>query len=220
MKLVYVISLFNLLFIHVMHAQSLNDSALYNPGIYLIESSATLNDYKNAAGYFEQMASQYPEQWLAWYYTGLCYIRASDKEEEVTSKDKLLDRAQPFIDSAFTLNPAEPELHVLQAFLYQTRIQVSPVSRGLSFSKKADVSLKKAIAGDPDNPRAWSLIAYNVFYTPVPFGGGPKKALPLFIKAKEKFTTYKTYLPFMPRWGESENQQMIIDCRKTIKQES
>jgi hypothetical protein len=111
----------------------------------------------------------------------LCYIRASDKEVDVTSKDKLLDKAQPLIDSAFTLSSDEPELNVLQAFLYQARIPVNPLIRGLSFSKKADVSLKKALAGDPDNPRAWSLIAFNIYYTPVPLGGGPQKALPLFI---------------------------------------
>jgi tetratricopeptide (TPR) repeat protein len=218
MKSWYAISLFSLLFINVLHAQSINDSAKYNPGIYLFESSTTSNDYKNAAGYFEQLILQYPEQWLAWYYTGLCYIRASDKEVEVTAKDKLLDKAQPLIDSAFTLNPTGPELHILQAFLYQTRIQVNPVGRGFSYSRKADVSLKKAVAGDPENPRAWSLIAFNVYYTPVPFGGGPQKALPLFIKAKEKFTMYKPALTFMPRWGETENQQMIIDCRKAVKQ--
>jgi hypothetical protein len=94
-------------------------------------------------------------------------------------------------------------------------MQVNPELRGVSFSQKADASLKRALATDPGNPRAYSLIGYNVYFTPVIFGGGAKKALPLFLKAKEKFTSFVPVLPFSPDWGKPENLQMINTCNSS-----
>ena len=217
MKALYTILLINLIIVTNLHPQSFNDSTLYNPGIRLLEGSTTMDDYKNAASYFEQLASQNSEQWLALYYAGFSYIKASYKAQEDKLKDGLIDIAQPLIDKALILKPEEPELQVLQAFLYQARIQVNPEMRGLNYSLKADGILKKAVAADPVNPRAWSLMAFNIYYTPTAFGGGAKNALPVFIKAKEKFLSFSPLLPFMPTWGEPENQQMIVKCKKVIK---
>jgi len=64
----------------------------------------------------------------------------------------------------------------------------------------------------------WSLMGYNVFHTPAIFGGGAGKALPLFLKARERFSSFRPSLPFMPVWGEPENQEMIAKCNKSLKQ--
>ncbi len=45
-------------------------------------------------------------------------------------RDAMLDKAQPLIDKALKKNPKESEMMVLQAFLYQSRIQVNPPMRG------------------------------------------------------------------------------------------
>jgi hypothetical protein len=87
----------------------------------------------------------------------------------------------------------------------------------LNYSRKADSWLKKAIAADPMNPRAHFLMACNVYYTPVLFKGGSENALPLFLKARERFRSYTPALPFMPDWGGTENQQMINKCKPSKK---
>jgi hypothetical protein len=197
--------------------QELSDSSFYNPGIRLIRLAKTAEDYNAAAAYFENLTVQKPGQWLALYYTALCYIHASYKVGSDKAKDALMDKAQPCIDHAFRLKPEEPELAVLQAFLYQSRIQINPEIRGMSYSMKADACLKKAAAEEDGNPRAWSLMGYNIYHTPAIFGGGAQKALPLFLKAKDKYQTFRPVLPFMPEWGEPENQQMIVECRKFIQ---
>jgi hypothetical protein len=197
--------------------QEIRDSSFYNPGLLKIQYAKTAGDYELAAAYFEDTAGGRKVQWLGLYYAALCYIQASYKVGPDGAKDELLDKAQPRINNAFKLKPGEPELMVLQAFLYQSRIQVKPEMRGMSYSMKADGNLKKAAAVDDGNPRAWSLMGYNVFHTPAVFGGGPEKALPLFLKAREKYLSFKTSLPFMPRWGEPENQQMITECKKALK---
>ena len=199
------------------HSQQLADSAVYNSGIFMIRNAKTTNDFKLAADYFENLSAQNPSHWLSLYYAALCYIQASHKVEEDRQRDGMLDKAQPLIDKAGKKNPEEPEIFVLQAFLYQSRIQVNPQLRGMSYSSKAETSLKKATAADDKNPRAWSLLGYNLFFTPSLFGGGPEKALPLFEKARDKFHTFKPLMPFYPRWGEPENQHMIAECRNSVK---
>jgi tetratricopeptide (TPR) repeat protein len=192
------------------------DSAAFAGGLQRIAGARTEKDYVDAAAYFERL----PEAdvpWLNKYYAALCYIQASYKATADKQKDALLDKAQPLIDKAFQLNPTEAELFVLQAFLYQSRIQINPTMRGMSYSSKADASLKKATAIDDANPRAWSLMGYNVFHTPAAFGGGPQKALPVFLKAREKFRTFKVKNAFMPDWGKPENEQMIKTCEISIK---
>jgi len=197
--------------------QVMSDSSFYYQGIRMIAQAKTAGDYKMAASYFEDFGGRKPVQWLELYYAALSYIHASFKTETDKTKDELMDKAQPLIDRAFSLKPEEPELMVLQAFLYQSRMQINPVMRGLTYSMKADASLKKAAEADAGNPRAWSLMGYNIFYTPAAFGGGPHKALPYFLKARDKYLSFSPALPFMPKWGEPENQEMIAECKKSIK---
>lgn len=197
-------------------AGEITDSAAYASGLDLIGKARTESDYVQAASYFERL----PEQGLPWlnrYYAALCYIQASYKATSDKQKDVLLDKAQPLIDKAFQFNAKEPELFVLQAFLYQSRIQVNPQMRGMSYSMKADANLKKATALDDSNPRAWSLMAYNVYHTPAAFGGGPQKALPVFQKAQGKFQIFKPIHRLMPNWGEPENSRMIATCKLSSK---
>ena len=184
----------------------------------MIGKAKNASDYMRAAGYFEELTGRMADQWLVPYYAALCYIQASYKEAGEKSKDALMDKAQLHIDKGFNLEPGEPELMVLQAFLYQSRIQVNPEMRALTYSRKADANLKQAAATDDGNPRVWSLMGYNVFHTPAVFGGGASKALPLFLKARDRFRSFKPRLPFMPVWGEPENQEMIAECNKSLNQ--
>jgi tetratricopeptide (TPR) repeat protein len=215
-KTVFVFFMLNGIFGSI-HSQQLADSALYNPGISMIRNSRTATDFKQAAAYFEDLSENNPSHWLSLYYAALCYIQASHKLQEDKERDAMLDKAQPLLDKAGKKKSKEPEILVLQAFLYQSRIQVNPQLRGMSYSSKAESSLKKATEADDSNPRAWSLLGYNLYYTPALFGGGPEKALPYFEKARDKFINFKPLMPFYPTWGKSENQQMIADCRNAVK---
>lgn len=199
------------------HSQQLADSAVYDSGIIMIRNAKSASDFKMAATYFENLSAQNPTHWLSLYYAALCYIQASHKVEEDKQRDDMLDKAQPLIDRAGKNKPSEPELFILQAFLYQSRIQVNPQLRGMSYSSKAENNLKKATAADERNPRAWSLLGYNLYFTPALFGGGPEKALPMFEKARDKFRTFRPSMPFYPNWGEPENQHMIVECRNSAK---
>jgi hypothetical protein len=214
-RLICIIVFF--LFISNVKSQILLDSAYYNKGLRMIASSKSVQDYINAASYFDALAYKKEDEWLAPLYAALSYTLASYFDSDVTKKDALCDKAQVYIDSANMRHPDIAELTSLQAFLYQARIEVSPKERGLEYALKADAQIKKAETANPNDPRAYFLYAMNVFYTPEIFGGGPKKALPLFEEAALKFENFVPKYPFSPHWGKQQNQDMIAKCKKMLE---
>jgi len=198
-------------------AQTLLDSAVYNKGLHMIESSKTYQDFEAAGNYFDVLTNRKKDEWLAPLYSALSFILASFREPDTKLKESLCDKAQSYVDTSRMRHPDISELASMQAFLYQARIDVSPMERGLEYSLKADSEIKKAEAANPGDPRAYFLYAMNVYYTPKIFGGGPENALPLFEQAAEKFNEFVPKMSFMPHWGKQQNLDMISKCRKAEK---
>jgi tetratricopeptide (TPR) repeat protein len=173
----------------------------------------TQADFQNVANQFELIANKEKSEWLPLYYAAQSTILMVYKGEEKDKIDSYLDYAQKFIDKALVISENESEIHVLQGFLYQARIGVSPMSRGQKYVALAQASFEKAKALNPENPRVYYLMALNVFNTPKMFGGGKKNALPLFLQAKQKFDTFKPASLVLPNWGAKHNQEMIDKCQ-------
>jgi hypothetical protein len=212
-----IIILFGVLLFINSEAQTLMDSAVYNKGLRMIEHSKTYQDFERAGNYFDDLTRTKKDEWLAPLYSALSFILASFREPDSKQKEALCDKAQTYIDTSRMRHPDISELASMQAFLYQARIDVSPMERGLEYSLKADGEIKKAEAANPGDPRAYFLYAMNVYYTPKIFGGGPGKALPQFEMAAEKFDAFVPKMSFMPHWGKQQNLDMIAKCRKEEK---
>ena len=194
-------------------AQTMMDSAVYNKGLRLLESAKTWQEFEKAGNYFDVLTTKKHDEWLAPLYSALSFILASFNETDGKIKDMLLDKAQVYIDTSWARQPDISELSSVQAFLYQARIDVSPMERGLIYSQRADVEIKKAEAANPGDPRAYFLYAMNVYYTPKIFGGGSQKALPLFEQTALRFDAFVPKMPFMPHWGKQQNLNMISKCK-------
>lgn len=203
-----------ILFTGSVFAQTETDSAAYMKGVAILNQAKTSSEFLNVANYFDTLSKDLPRQWLAPYYSGLAYVLAGQATGNKKQTDQFLDVAQKKVDLSSKLKPDEPEIDVLQAFLYQVRLMVDPQNRAISFSKKAETSLKKALASDPENPRAYFLMGNNIYYTPPIFKGGPKNALPVFLKARGKFQGYGSKLSYMPAWGKQQNEEMIKICKE------
>lgn len=211
MKKSILLFLTGILSSHLIFSQTENDSLVYKRGILMLDSARNSAQFLESATYFEKISAEYPEHWLATYYAALSYILAA-RNSHGANADHFLDKAQEYIDKSIFIKSDESENHVLQAFLYQSRLSVDSQGRSLNFSQKAEASLKKAMAGDSSNPRAYFLMANNIYHTPPVFKGGAKNALPVFIKAKEKFRSHTPRLSFAPDWGEEQNEEMIKLC--------
>ncbi len=168
-------------------------------------------DLVNMANQFQRIAGVEKDEWLPRYYAAYCFVTSTLYGElSEDEKHRKLDMAQTEMDILSERFPAESEIHVLQAFLYELRI--TDISKGMKYSGMANEELAQAEKMNPENPRIYYLRGTNTFHTPKMFGGGPESAKPLFEKAAAKFETFKLQNNLYPDWGKEHNIQMLSQC--------
>ena len=181
------------------------------------KKAKTIEQYQATANSFERISNIDKSKWLPSYYVAHVYIIMSFVEKDSDMRDKYLDKAQTFIDNCQKIVKNESEVYVLQGFLYQARISVSPMLRGMKYSAKASEALNKAIKINKDNPRAYYLLGQNLFHTPSMFGGGADAAYPYLTKAKAKYAIFKPKSDISPNWGEKATLKLLEYCNKEKK---
>ena len=169
--------------------------------ITLVENASGQKEFLEAAGRFERIAGAEKTRWMPYYYGAYALVVMSFEVEDGNEKDRVLDRAQALIDSAMTLCPGESEIHVLQAFLYPSRILVDPMGRGMLYMEKIYASLETARALNPENPRTYFLEGVNKLNLPPAMGGGAEVARPVLEKAALMFSQFVPEDPLWPSWG-------------------
>lgn len=181
-------------------------SATYKAGMkkQMAQFSAakTKTEFLKAAGNFETLGASEKKEWLPFYYAGLCQAIASF-EAEKKDIDGLCDKGDKLAKLADSLSPANTEVEVLKAMLAAARLTVNEKQRGQKYGSMVTKHANTAIKLDENNPRAYLLKGRALLYTPPAFGGGAKKARPVFEKALEKFKTDKPQ-EFYPTWGKDE----------------
>lgn len=170
--------------------------------IGMMEQTSDPDHYLESASRFERIATAEKSRWMPYYYASYSLIVMSFDETDGTHKDQVLDRAQELLDSAFELESQESELHVLQAFLYPSRIMVDPMARGMELIGKMFTSLETAKSLNPENPRTYFLEGVNKLNLPPSMGGGAELARPILEEAVSKFETFSNDNPLWPKWGE------------------
>jgi len=134
-------------------------------GLTAIDSASTPKDFENTTFLFQQISSVEPDKWLPVYYTAMSYVLASYTEEQENGeqKDAYLDKAEKELEKMKTMVPNESEVYALESFYYTARLIVNPMARGMKYSGLSNKSIAKALALNPNNPRAKQLeIANNV----------------------------------------------------------
>ena len=177
----------------------------------------TIPEYVEVANQFERISNIEKGEWLPLYYASFAYILISFRETENAKKDQYLDQAQKYLDQAMAIDPNESELHMLQGFLYPSRINIDPMTRGIALVAVMNKSLDKALELNPDNPRVFYLRATMTFHTPEAYGGGAAKALPLFQVADEKFRIFKPKTTISPNWGKEMNDSELKSVQEMMK---
>jgi tetratricopeptide (TPR) repeat protein len=177
----------------------------------------TVPEYVEVANQFERFSNIEKGEWLPFYYASFAYIMISFRETENAKKDQYLDQAQKYLDQAMAINPTESELHMLQGFLYPSRINIDPMTRGMTLVAVMNKSLDKALELNPDNPRVYYLRATMTFHTPEAYGGGASKAFPLYLAADEKFKKFKPKTAISPNWGKEQNDAELNSVQELLK---
>jgi hypothetical protein len=177
-------------------------TAAMKSAIGMMEQASQPAEFVECANSFERIATAEKSRWLPYYYASYSLIVMSYDETEGERRDQVLDRAQELLDQAMELEPEESELHVLQAFLYPSRIMVDPMGRGMTYIEQMFTSLETARKLNPENPRIYFLEGVNKLNLPPSMGGGAGVAKPILEKALSKFETFTNEDLLWPAWGE------------------
>ena len=158
---------------------------------------------------FEEIALNYPDQWLPSYHASRILVTSSFEESDYSKSDALLDRAKLSLDKVLKMAPDESEAQVLEALYYIGLMSVDPSTRGQLYYEDVVAAIQKSLSLNPENPRAYLLDGLMTSNMPEFMGGGPEAAKPIFLEAAEKFKIYQNEDPFWPTWGEDLNQNEL-----------
>lgn len=178
-------------------------------GITTTDSAKTAENFTDAANYFERIATAEQKEWLPNYYAAFNYLNsAMVGTQSGETKDAIYDKAMVFADKADVLMPNNSEVHALKAYIVFMKMAVSPQARAMTMIPQSAALTEKAIALNPENPRAYLMKGQQLFYTPEAFGGGKAKAKPVLMVAAEKFDNFKA-VGLAPNWGKGRCQGLL-----------
>ncbi|RSK48769.1 hypothetical protein [Hymenobacter rigui] len=195
-------------------AQAATPAATTASDAYAAQLGATIQELMSTGdpaqlklvyGKLERAAAVAPQDWLPRYYQAYarvvtCFVT----QEGDDSKDKYLDQADAALKEARKLGGDESELLVLQAYIGQGRMMVSPMTRFATYGSQVGLCLSQAKKLNPANPRLYLVMGNNVYFTPEQFGGGAEAAKPLYDEAQARFATFKPATALSPNWGERQ----------------
>jgi len=195
----------------VMNGQSRYEKEMQS-ALDSLNSSEELQDFKKVVNKFEQISRVEKDKWLPHYYVGYVYTVMTYFDKDTESRDLALDKAQEYVEKARRLKPKNEEISILQAYIYQSRFFISPMTRLTTFVKSSK-AIAKVVELYPDNPRANLLQGIQFFHKPSFLGGGSNKAKPFFKKAEKLFTNDESKNLFYPNWGRETNKYYSDKCK-------
>lgn len=190
-------------------AQDERYTAAMQKGMAQLREATSTEDMTAVVNHFERVAQAESEEWLPGYYAAYTLSMQSFMTENGEEKDDLLDKAQEWIDHIQPMAPEESEILVMQAMIYQARIQVDFMARGAEMSMLQASTLAEAEELNPENPRVFLLRGQNTYYTPEFFGGGAEAAKPILETAKAKFEAFETENELAPAWGNGRLEYLL-----------
>lgn len=185
--------------------------------IQIMDKAMNIGQLQQAANFFMDMADQHPTDWLPSYYAAYCYTLMSFMEKQKLLKDKYLDDAQLAIDQAQKVAAKNSEILVVQAYIYQMRLEVNPMERMEEYGTMANVTLENAEKLDPDNPRIYYIRAQNMFFAP---DASRQDACEVVSMAQAKYVTFEPENELSPKWGVAMTDFMAYKCQELYWQKT
>jgi tetratricopeptide (TPR) repeat protein len=193
------------------------DTAYYSvlrKGINVSNQGYSSENFLELANTCERIIAVKPGQWLPHYYCAYAYINMSFIEKNTDTKNAYCEKAKTLIEKAFTINPSESELNVLEALLCYAVMEINPMVNGLIYLPKANKALEIAKTINPGNPRIYYLNGKSTMYMPEFLGGGKKAAYPILKQALELYNKFIPETNLHPDWGKGSTVELLYECKK------
>ena len=167
-----------------------------------------------ASDLFERIASAEKSSWLPNYYVALVNATSSFQTTDKEKVSALLNKAQSALDIEFMKNPNNVELLVLQAMIDTGWVVFDPMTNGMKLTGKIMETYGKALAIEPNNPRAvFGKAEYEIGGAKY-FGTDTKPMCAEIDRAIDLFGKFKPETPFSPKWGLERALEAQIECKK------
>lgn len=187
--------------------------AAMQKNIQLVYEADTLPELQQAANAFERIASAEKTKWEPYYYAAFAYVMMSNYDTDANKRDQFLDMATTSITKAKDLVPNESEVIAMEGFIYMMRLTIDPGTRGPRYAGLSMQTFEKALAVNPDNPRALALKAQMEYGSAKFFGSSTEPACNTNKLAITKFDTFKPANVLSPQWGKKMTEVMLTNCQ-------
>lgn len=177
-----------------------------------IYHASSIEQYQIAVNKIERIGAAEKTRWEPFYYAGFGYIMMANLELDARKKDQYLDQALASVGKAKNLVEKESEVIALEGFVFMMRVTIDPASRGAEFAPRAMETFAKALALNPENPRAMVLSAQMQYGTAQFFGSSTQEPCENVKKAMVKFNSVYSSTPLAPQWGKAMAESLAGQC--------
>lgn len=163
---------------------------------------------------FERIAQAEKGEWIPLYHAANVLISGQFSIEDQTERNAMLEKAKGIIAEAHQRSENNSEIITLEGLLYTGYVSMDPGTYGMKYSSKIMQLHSKAVALNPDNPRALANKIEYEMGTAAFFGND---SAPFCKQMKEiipKFENQKLSAPFAPSYGIERAKKVAESCNE------
>lgn len=166
---------------------------------------------QEAMATFERVAQVEKDNWIPKYYQAMVGITNSFMMTNNEEKLKAIDAAKALIPTdEKSLNA---EWYVLNALALTSELTIDPMATAMTLSPQIMEQYEKALALEPNNPRALSGMADFSIQSKKFMGGDTKEECKQLEKAVSLFDKEKNATKFYPSWGKERAAALLASCK-------
>ncbi|MGB6036320.1 MAG: hypothetical protein WBG42_08625 [Cryomorphaceae bacterium] len=167
-----------------------------------------------AANSFERIGQKATDEYLPSYYAALNLLNYNWTLQDPAQRDEVIERAMEQVKKAQAIAPNNDEVEVLNGYALMAKMTVDPMNRGQSYSPRIMQSFGKAMAMNPENPRAKIMMAQMEIGTAQFMGTEPTKACELARQGAELLENEKPTDELQPSWGMDSAKEILKGCNQ------
>lgn len=196
----------------VLYYSGYTQSNALQEAVTKLDQAQTVKDYALLEKTFASTGGQ--PAWLPPYYAALCNAKIGFLLQDDGEKiEPYSDRGEQQAKQALSLLDSSKqrkelaEVYTVLSMVYRTKVFINPMTYGRKYGMLSQQLLDKALALDPQNPRALYVAAWVKYYTPKMWGGDKEQAKKLAGESLAKLTNPGTDV--YPHWGKADDQLLL-----------
>jgi hypothetical protein len=168
---------------------------------------------QEASALMERIAAAEKSNWLPNYYVALINTTEAFNPANKEKVPAMIIKAQDAIDNATLISPNNDEIMVVQAMLYTVILIQDPMTNGVKYTGLVMEQYSKALAINPNNPRAvFSKAEFEIGGAKY-WGTDTKPMCAQIEKSIQLFANFKPETTFSPKWGLDRAQEALKGCK-------